>query len=47
MIFQLNLRTLGEKTGMTKKVLVTGMSGLIGQAVYKNLGSQYDLSALN
>jgi nucleoside-diphosphate-sugar epimerase len=30
-----------------KKVLVTGMSGLIGSAVREMLGGKYDLSALN
>jgi nucleoside-diphosphate-sugar epimerase len=30
-----------------KKVLVTGMSGLIGSAVRRHLGDKYELSALN
>ena len=30
-----------------KKVLVTGMSGLIGGAVRRHLGERYELSALN
>ena len=30
-----------------KKVLVTGLSGVIGGAVLKHLGDKYDLSALN
>lgn len=32
---------------MTKRILVTGMSGLIGGAVRKRLESDYDLTALN
>lgn len=32
---------------MTEKILVTGMSGLIGQAVRARLGEQADLTALN
>ena len=30
-----------------KKVLVTGMSGVIGTAVHRELGDRYDMSALN
>jgi nucleoside-diphosphate-sugar epimerase len=30
-----------------KKVLVTGMSGLIGSVVHRHLGDKYELSALN
>ena len=32
---------------MAQKVLVTGMSGLIGSALRQQLGDKYDLSALN
>ena len=32
---------------MTQKILVTGMTGLIGSAVRKQLEGKYQLSALN
>lgn len=33
--------------GLSKSVLITGMSGLIGNAVQKRLAGKYELSALN